>query len=753
MTDTQFDGAASAVPPSAIDVTRGSGHGLVLDRLRELRLSGGGIYAASVAATGVASIVFHLLAIRALGVAGYSALGSLLAFMMMLSVPVGSVQTLLSARVSRAAEGGARIAFARLARRGTAIGFAVAGTVWAFSPVVVGFLHLRSFVPVLWLGAYLIPLAAGIVFWSVLCGTGHLGWVGFGATAGFAVRLGVGALLLAVGFGVSGAMAATVVGECVVTTILGVGAMRCGRRRAAGSEPGEAVDLDLRLREAAQGSLAAMGLWALLGVDLVAARHYLTPEQAGLYATTALGARAVLAVAQTAATASLRRFASGDEDSADNALHSALCVVVSVGAAGTVLLGAVGPRLLGVLFSHLLHADARLDVLLALDATALAALSVLVQFRLASRGHATMAGWAGSMCFAGCLVVLPATPIGLAVSMSAGAACALLIAMPRPSGPAEPTDRGSRSLLVSPRKRAEPEAPGVEPALSGPGTVALSVIVPYFNPGNALRPTVDRLIEVLSTAGLTFEIIAVCDGSTDDSAQRLAAVRDARLLQVAHPCNRGKGAALRTGFAQARGRYVGFIDGDGDLDPGVLPDMHDAAESSGLDAVVGAKRYAAVPGAGRQGARRVFSCAYRTFVRALFALTVRDTQTGVKIFRREVIAEVLPRCRQDRYAIDLELLAWMHRLGYCKVREVPVALERQGTSTVTAFAVVKLLLDTISLWLRLATVALRRSVGAEAGAGLRRPVIPLLGEPFGSRLAEVLALALTATRDERAEVG
>ena len=169
--------------------------------------------------------------------------------------------------------------------------------------------------------------------------------------------------------------------------------------------------------------------------------------------------------------------------------------------------------------------------------------------------------------------------------------------------------------------------------------------------------------------------------------------------------------------------------------------------------MVGAKRYAAVPGAGRQDARRVFSCAYRTFVRALFALTVRDTQTGVKIFRREVIAEVLPRCRQDRYVIDLELLAWMHRLGYCKVREVPVALERQGTSTVTAFAVVKLLLDTISLRLRLATVALRRSVGAEAGAGSRRPVIPLLGEPFGSRLAEVLALALTATPDERAEVG
>ena len=744
MAGFQLDGSAAAAPkPAPVPPRRW--------------LTGSALFAASVAATGIASLFFHVLATWTLGPAAYSALGSLLAVLMMLSVPVGAVQTLLSARVSRLAEAGGRVELGRLTRRIAAVGAAAGATLCALSPAADAYLHLSGDGPVLLLGAYLVPLALGIVPWSFLCGTGRLGWLGAAATLGFAVRLGAGAALLLSGFGVTGAMAAAVMGECVLTALLAAGAVRAGRVRAADLVPRTlaipasrtplrsvgngrrraAVVLSLTVREAAVGSFAATGLWTLLGIDLVVARHCLAPGVAGSYAATALAARAVLAVAQTVAASSLRRFAAKDERRASSALRASIVVSVTAGALGTAVLAVAGRQTLSLLFGPGFAAGAGLAVLLGLDATALAVLSVLFQFRLARSGAATCAGWAGALCFAGCLTLFPVSPIGLAEALAEGALCALLIAAPESSAPVAP---GSPARRAHPAPRREP-APGhsaAEPVLSGPGTVELSVVVPYFNPGDALRRTVDRLIEVLAAAGHAFEIIAVCDGSTDDSSQRLAAVEDLRLRHVAHGSNRGKGAALRTGFTRARGRYIGFIDGDGDLDPAVLPDIRSRAALGGLDAVIGAKEYARPHGSGsrRENARRVFSAGYRTLVRHLFALRVRDTQTGVKIFRREVLADVLPRCRQDRYAIDLELLAWMHRLGYRRVLEMPVVLERRGPSTITASSVLKLLADTVALRLWIAGQAPDLADGP--GTEPVETVVPAFGEPFAASVVGVV---------------
>jgi len=761
----QLDGSAAAAPKPAAVPPRTGGRGAGPRPRRWL--TGTALFAASVAATGIASLFFHILATWTLGPAAYSALGSLLAVLMMLSVPVGAVQTLLSARVSRLTESGGRVDLGRLTRRIAAAGAAAGVAVCALSPAADAYLHLSGDGPVLLLGAYLVPLALGIVPWSFLCGTGRLGWLGAAATAGFAVRLGAGAILLISGFGVTGAMAAAVTGECVVTALLAAGALRARRGRAGGPAPRTlaipasrtpprstevlrrrgATVLVLTLREAALGSFAATGLWTLLGIDLIVARHCLAPGVAGVYAATALAARAVLAVAQTVATSSLRRFASKDERRAGSALRASVLVAVTAGALGTTVLAAAGRQTLSLLFGPGFAADTGLVVLLGLDATALAVLSVLFQFRLARSGAATGAGWAGAICFVGCLTLFPTSPVGLASALAEGALCALLIAAPESSPPTAPRTPSHR-IRPAPPQRAAPRPPRSEPALSGPGTLELSVVVPYFNPGDALRRTVDRLIDVLTAAGHAFEIIAVCDGSTDDSSQRLAAVEDLRLRHVAHGYNRGKGAALRTGFARARGRYIGFIDGDGDLDPAILPGIRNSAALGDLDAVIGAKEYAHLRHARtkRENARRVFSVGYRALVRSLFSLRVRDTQTGVKIFRREALADVLPRCRQDRYAIDLELLAWMHRLGYRRVLEVPVALERRGASTITAASVVRLLADTLALRLWLAGFPLRWAGTTRGTArisdGLRwdpgATAVPAFGEPFAASVVGVL---------------
>ncbi|HTT87500.1 MAG TPA: glycosyltransferase, partial [Acidimicrobiales bacterium] len=87
----------------------------------------------------------------------------------------------------------------------------------------------------------------------------------------------------------------------------------------------------------------------------------------------------------------------------------------------------------------------------------------------------------------------------------------------------------------------------------------LTVVVPYYNPGPVLRATVERAVEVLQGTGISFEVVAVSDGSTDGSEESLEGVHPDVVVRVALP-HAGKGNAVRAGLAQNQGRYLGFID-------------------------------------------------------------------------------------------------------------------------------------------------------------------------------------------------
>ena len=97
-----------------------------------------------------------------------------------------------------------------------------------------------------------------------------------------------------------------------------------------------------------------------------------------------------------------------------------------------------------------------------------------------------------------------------------------------------------------------------------------SIVVPYYNPGDRLRATVEHLVRVLKASGVSFEIITVSDGSTDGSPLTLNGLPSDVVRCVSYTTNVGKGHALRTGFQMARGRYLGFIDADGDISPEYL---------------------------------------------------------------------------------------------------------------------------------------------------------------------------------------
>ncbi|HTZ10407.1 MAG TPA: glycosyltransferase family 2 protein [Acidimicrobiales bacterium] len=227
----------------------------------------------------------------------------------------------------------------------------------------------------------------------------------------------------------------------------------------------------------------------------------------------------------------------------------------------------------------------------------------------------------------------------------------------------------------------------------------LTVVVPYYNPGPVLRATVERAVEVLAGTGISFEVVAVSDGSTDGSEASLEGVHPDVVVRVALP-HAGKGNAVRAGLARGRGRYLGFIDGDGDVPPELLADFVRVVWDRHPDVVLGSKRHpesqVVYP-----LARRLYSWGYQQLVRALFRLDVRDTQAGIKLVRREVLAEVLPLMVEQGYAFDLEMLVLAARLGHRDLVEAPVRIGRRFTSTVSRRVVVEMLRDTFAIWWRL----------------------------------------------------
>jgi glycosyltransferase involved in cell wall biosynthesis len=230
----------------------------------------------------------------------------------------------------------------------------------------------------------------------------------------------------------------------------------------------------------------------------------------------------------------------------------------------------------------------------------------------------------------------------------------------------------------------------------------LSVIVPVYNEAGTIVANVRTIRERVERelAG-PLELIVVSDGSIDQSEERL--LEDAPdLARVIHyDRNLGKGFAIKAGALAASGRYISYVDSDLDLDPAAIPRFVETARREQLDFVIGSKRH---PNSlvHYPAPRRAASWLYQQLVRLLFRLDVRDTQVGLKVFRREVAEEVMPLLLVKQFAFDLELLAVARELGFKRLREMPITLRYRFTgSGVRSVAVLFALIDTAAIFYRL----------------------------------------------------
>ncbi len=230
-----------------------------------------------------------------------------------------------------------------------------------------------------------------------------------------------------------------------------------------------------------------------------------------------------------------------------------------------------------------------------------------------------------------------------------------------------------------------------------------SVVMPAFNEAEFIEKNVEETVLTLAKLGYRFEVIVVDDGSLDNThryAYRARVQYPNHVRVVRYDENLGKGNALICGCAYATGDYVVFLDADMDLHPEQLPVLFKTLESNGADVVVGSKHHP-LSRVTYPPIRRVYSVAYYTLVRLLFGLPVRDTQTGLKVFRAEVLREVLPLLLVKRFAFDIELLANAHRRGF-KVVDAPVSLNfRRTLGRIRYHDVVGVLKDTLAIFYRL----------------------------------------------------
>jgi len=199
----------------------------------------------------------------------------------------------------------------------------------------------------------------------------------------------------------------------------------------------------------------------------------------------------------------------------------------------------------------------------------------------------------------------------------------------------------------------------------------VSVIVPVFNERNTVGEVVRRMRRV--DVPLHVEIIVVDDGSTDGTDKVLAAIEDSTVQMVRHPTNRGKGAAIRTGLARARGDLILIQDADLEYDPRDWPGLLEPILGGNARVVYGTRfsGEGVTPSLRHRASSRFLSLV----TNMLYATALSDMLTGYKVFDRRVLDGI--SLTADDFGFESEFTARVLRAGH-RIQEVPVGYAPRG---------------------------------------------------------------------------
>jgi len=201
-----------------------------------------------------------------------------------------------------------------------------------------------------------------------------------------------------------------------------------------------------------------------------------------------------------------------------------------------------------------------------------------------------------------------------------------------------------------------------------------SIIIPAYNEGMRVSATLERVLAYVAEQGWDAEIIAVNDGSRDNTADiiRGFAETHGRLRLLENPGNRGKGYSVRNGMLHAQGEILLFSDADLSS-PIEEAEKLFAALAAGADVAIGSRWLRSDLQTQRQPLyRQLFGRTFNLMLRITLGLKFKDTQCGFKAFTRRAASAIFPLQKIERWGFDPELLFLANKLGF-KVAEVPVA--------------------------------------------------------------------------------
>lgn len=242
----------------------------------------------------------------------------------------------------------------------------------------------------------------------------------------------------------------------------------------------------------------------------------------------------------------------------------------------------------------------------------------------------------------------------------------------------------------------------------------LSVIIPIYKKEKTIGKELEKIHSILKSTPYKFEIIGVVDGTSLDSSYKAAKkVKRPEIKIYGYKHNYGKGFAIRYGMAKSKGDIISFIDSGGDINPQGIIMLLEHMKWYKADIIVGSKFHTASK-VKYPLKRKILSFGYYWFIKLLFGLQIRDTQTGLKAYKRKVLDKVLDRLVVKRFAFDIEILVVANYLGYKKIYDAPVEVDLDfSDSTIiglfTQNGIWQFVYDTLAVWYRLNILKYYRS--------------------------------------------